>query len=79
MLKTLKKKIVWIPLLIIMASSMWFLISKTSKEKTIYVDGELIELRNIVQKINASGKIQPEEAVQITSTITGWITEITVM
>ena len=79
MLKTLKKKIVWIPLLIIMTSSIWFLISKSSKEKIIYVDGELIELRNIVQKINASGKIQPEEAVQITSTITGWITEITVM
>ncbi len=79
MLKILKKKIVWIPLLIIMASSIWFFISKSSKEKTIYVDGELIELRNIVQKINASGKIQPEEAVQITSTITGWITEITVM
>ena len=79
MLKTLKKKIVWIPLLIIMTSSIWFFISKSSKEKIIYVDGELIELRNIVQKINASGKIQPEEAVQITSTITGWITEITVM
>ena len=79
MLKTLKKKIVWIPLLIFMTSSIWFLISKSSKEQIIYVDGELIELRNIVQKINASGKIQPEEAVQITSTITGWITEITVM
>ena len=79
MLKTLKKKIVWIPLLIFMTSSIWFLISNSSKEKIIYVDGELIELRNIVQKINASGKIQPEEAVQITSTITGWITEITVM
>ena len=79
MLKTLKKKIVWIPLLIIMTSSIWFFISNSSKEKIIYVDGELIELRNIVQKINASGKIQPEEAVQITSTITGWITEITVM
>ena len=79
MLKTLKKKIVWIPLLIIMTLSIWFLISNSSKEKIIYVDGELIELRNIVQKINASGKIQPEEAVQITSTITGWITEITVM
>ena len=52
MLKILKKKIVWIPLLIIMASSIWFFISKSSKEKTIYVDGELIELRNIVQKIN---------------------------
>ena len=79
MLKTLKKKIVWIPLLIIMTLFIWFLISNSSKEKIIYVDGELIELRNIVQKINASGKIQPEEAVQITSTITGWITEITVM
>tara|TARA_Y100001980_G_C14555370_1_gene343748 strand:+ start:943 stop:2232 length:1290 start_codon:yes stop_codon:yes gene_type:complete len=79
MLKTLKKKIVWIPSLIIMTLFIWFLISNSSKEKIIYVDGELIELRNIVQKINASGKIQPEEAVQITSTITGWITEITVM
>ena len=45
----------------------------------IYVDAEKVELRNIVQKVNASGKIQPEEAVQITSTITGWITEITVI
>ena len=40
---------------------------------------EKVELRTIVQKINASGKIQPEESVQITSTITGWITEITVI
>ena len=43
------------------------------------VDAEKVELRTIIQKINASGKIQPEESVQITSTITGWITEITVM
>ena len=79
MLKIFKKKKVWIPILIILISSIWFLISKSGEDKIIYVDAELVELRNIIQKVNASGKIQPEEAVQITSTITGWITEITVM
>ena len=33
----------------------------------------------LTSEVNASGKIQPEEAVQITSTITGRITQITVM
>ena len=79
MLKIIKKKKVWIPILIITIVLIWFFTLKSNEDKAIYVDGELIELRNIVQKINASGKIQPEEAVQITSTITGWITEITVM
>ena len=79
MLKIFKKKKVWIPILIILISSIWFLISKSGEDKIIYVDAELVELRNIIQKVNASGKIQPEEAVQITSTITGWITEITIM
>jgi HlyD family secretion protein len=44
----------------------------------IYVEAEYIELRDIIHKVNASGRIQPEEEVQITSTITGWITKITV-
>ena len=52
---------------------------KIGSDNIIFVNAEKIELRTIVQKINASGKIQPEESVQITSTITGWITEITVM
>ena len=79
MFRMLKKKKIWIPLVIILVLSVWYLISKNSSDKIIVVDAELIELRKIIQKVNASGKIQPEEAVQITSTITGWITEITVI
>ena len=79
MIKLLKKKKVWIPILISIIIVVWYFIFKSDSEKVIYVDAEKVELRNIVQKVNASGKIQPEEAVQITSTITGWITEITVV
>ena len=75
----MKKKKVWIPLLIILILGIWFTAKKSRSEDVVSVDAEKVELRTIVQKINASGKIQPEESVQITSTITGWITEITVM
>ena len=75
----MKKKKVWIPLLIILILGIWFSTTKSRSEDVVSVDAEKVELRTIVQKINASGKIQPEESVQITSTITGWITEITVM
>ena len=79
MFTILKKKKVWIPGLILLIATVWFFMKKSGSENIIFVNAEKIELRTIVQKINASGKIQPEESVQITSTITGWITEITVM
>ena len=72
-------KKVWISLLIILILAIWFLNSRSGSNDVISIDAEKVELRTIVQKINASGKIQPEESVQITSTITGWITEITVI
>ena len=79
MLNTLKKKKAWIPLLTLLVIIMGYFISSSSDEKELRVEVELVQSREIVQKVNASGKIQPEEAVQITSTITGWITQITVM
>ena len=79
MFTILKKKKVWIPGLILLTATVWFFMRKSGSDNIIFVNAEKIELRTIVQKINASGKIQPEESVQITSTITGWITEITVM
>ena len=79
MFKIIKKKKVWVPLLVIMSLLIWFALTRSGLDDTISVDVEKVELRTIIQKINASGKIQPEESVQITSTITGWITEITVM
>ena len=79
MLKILKKKKVWIPLFTLFIIIVGYFISGSSDEKELRVEVELVQSREIVQKVNASGKIQPEEAVQITSTITGWITQITVM
>ena len=79
MLNILKKKKVWIPLFTLFIIMVGYFISGSSDEKELRVEVELVQSREIVQKVNASGKIQPEEAVQITSTITGWITQITVM
>ena len=79
MLNILKKKKVWIPLFTLFIIIIGYFISGSSDEKELRVEVELVQSREIVQKVNASGKIQPEEAVQITSTITGWITQITVM
>lgn len=75
----MKMKKVWIPTVLILIITLGYLFSDFSEEEGIRVDAELIELREIISKVNASGKIQPEEAVQITSTITGWITDITVI
>ena len=79
MLNILKKKKVWIPLFTLFIIIMGYFVIGSSDEKELRVEVELVQSREIVQKVNASGKIQPEEAVQITSTITGWITQITVM
>jgi len=79
MIKILKKKKVWIPLLVLILGITGYFTMVVNSDEDIFVDAELVELRDIIHKVNASGKIQPEEEVQITSTITGWITEITVM
>jgi len=74
--KIFKNKKVWILFTIITIPIVYFFL--TSNNEEIFVDSENVVLRDIIHKVNASGKIQPEEEVQITSTITGWITEITV-
>ena len=79
MLKFLMKKRVWIPSLVITVFGIGYSITSFGSGEDLFVNAELTQLRNIVHKVNASGRIQPEEAVQITSTITGWITEITVI
>lgn len=78
MLKLFAKKKFWIPSIITLGIIVFIVISKITADNDPFVEVEKIERRLIIHKVNASGKIQPEEEVQITSTITGWITEITV-
>ena len=78
MLKNFKNKKVLIPTIIILGIIIYIIISKLTADNDPYVEAETVKRRTIIHKVNASGKIQPEEEVQITSTITGWITEITV-
>ena len=77
MLSVLKKKKVWIPLVLIVLIIAGFL--SRSRDEAIIVETETVKRTDIIHKVNASGRIQPEQEVQITSTITGWITEITVL
>jgi len=78
MLKKLKQKKVWIPLLIITLGGMGYWWSASSEDGELSVQVEVVSRRDIIHKVNANGKIQPEEEVQISSTITAWITSITV-
>ena len=78
MLKHLKKKKVWIPLVIIILGAVGTWIKFSSDIDEISVQAEEVVRRDIIHKVNANGKIQPEEEVQISSTITAWITSITV-
>ena len=78
MLKKLKQKKVWIPLLVIILGGTGYWIMNSSEDGEISVQTEEVIRRDIIHKVNANGKIQPEEEVQISSTITAWITSITV-
>ena len=78
MLKKLKQKKIWIPLLVIILGGTGYWIINSSEDGEISVQAEEVIRRDIIHKVNANGKIQPEEEVQISSTITAWITSITV-
>ena len=78
MLKKLKQKKIWIPLLVIILGGTGYWIVNSSEDGEISVQAEEVIRRDIIHKVNANGKIQPEEEVQISSTITAWITSITV-
>ncbi|MBT4154251.1 MAG: biotin/lipoyl-binding protein, partial [Candidatus Marinimicrobia bacterium] len=78
MLKKLKQKKIWIPVMVVLLVGIGYWWNNSSNEYDISVQAEEVIRRNIIHKVNANGKIQPEEEVQISSTITAWITSITV-
>ena len=79
MLEVIKKKIVWVPLVAICLLIIGFYLKYYKSDDMPTVTAELVEKRDIVHKVNASGTIQPEKEVQITSMVSGWITNITVL
>ena len=78
MIKILKNKFFLI-LLLLFTLGFSYLFIKGRDKNILEVNAEIVTKRDIIHKVNASGRIQPEEEVQITSTITGWITTITVV
>ena len=79
MIQILKKKKIWIPFLIIAITASVLSTKFFGEDDYTSVTAEKVQKRDIIHKINASGIIQPEEEVQITSMVSGWITEITVV
>ena len=79
MIQKLKKKKIWIPFLIAVITAVVLATNFFGEDDYLSVTAEKVQKRDIIHKINASGIIQPEEEVQITSMVSGWITEITVV
>ena len=79
MIQKLKKKKIWIPFLIAVITATIVTTKYFDDDDYLSVTAEKVQKRDIIHKINASGIIQPEEEVQITSMVSGWITEITVL
>ena len=79
MIQKLKKKKIWIPFLIAAITASVVATQFFGEDDYLSVTAEKVQKRDIIHKINASGIIQPEEEVQITSMVSGWITEITVV
>jgi HlyD family secretion protein len=79
MIQKLKKKKIWIPFLIVAITASIVAAKYFDDDDYLSVTAEKVQKRDIIHKVNASGIIQPEEEVQITSMVSGWITDITVV
>ena len=79
MIQKLKKKKIWIPFLIVAITASIVATKYFDDDDYLSVTAEKVQKRDIIHKVNASGIIQPEEEVQITSMVSGWITQITVV
>ena len=79
MIQKLKEKKIWIPFLIVAITASIVATKYFDDDDYLSVTAEKVQKRDIIHKVNASGIIQPEEEVQITSMVSGWITDITVV
>jgi len=79
MLEMIKKKTFWITMTVICLVIIGGYTRFLKEDDNLFVTAEEVVKRDVIHKVNASGIIQPEEEVQITSMVSGWITEITVI
>ena len=79
MIEMIKKKKFWITMIIICLVIIGSYTKFLKEDDNLFVTAEEVVKRDVIHKVNASGIIQPEEEVQITSMVSGWITEITVI
>ena len=79
MVEMIKKKKFWITMIIICSVIIGGYTKFLKEDDNLFVTAEKVVKRDVIHKVNASGIIQPEEEVQITSMVSGWITEITVI
>ena len=79
MVEMIKKKKFWITMTIICLVIIGGYTKFLKEDDNLFVTAEEVVKRDVIHKVNASGIIQPEEEVQITSMVSGWITEITVI
>ena len=79
MVEMIKKKKFWITMIIICLVVIGSYTKFLKEDDNLFVIAEKVVKRDVIHKVNASGIIQPEEEVQITSMVSGWITEITVI
>ena len=79
MVEMMKKKTFWITMIIICLVIIGGYTKFLKEDDNLFVTAEEVVKRDVIHKVNASGIIQPEEEVQITSMVSGWITEITVI
>ena len=79
MIQKLKNKKIWIFSLVTTIVVVGVGLTFFNDDDYVSVTAEVVQKRDIIHKINASGIIQPEEEVQITSMVSGWITDITVL
>ena len=79
MIERIKKKKFWITMIIICLVIIGGYTKFFKEDDNLFVTAEEVVKRDVIHKVNARGIIQPEEEVQITSMVSGWITEITVI
>lgn len=74
--KSKKKKFIWIGAIVLVLIIVAAIVASSKKEKLVEVQTEKIKKRNITQVVTATGKIQAETKVVISSEISGEIVSL---